>query len=1042
MKIQNKMGCGYIIIFLLSCWMSFIVTPVTAAEKVTYIGGIHYPKNFHYDNLAVDVVGRIYLSQRGSNRFQVYNKFGSHIDSLVVEGRPYFSRGGDFIVDKRGNILLVDATQNLLVKIDPDGKILFQAGSRGSGDGQFRMPCGVEINSEGILYIADMGNYRIVRYNDQGIYLGEISSGDNLTSGSENYRLVQDRYTGAAILKKPIIKAPMAVSINKDGDVFVLEGKQKFVFIYNSVNEYLGNIDLRAASDIQDIQPIDMSVEGDTIFIADTKYDNIKVFDIKGTYLHSIGSKGTGEGQFYLLKSVFSKNNLLYVLDAGNNRVQIFSYGEPSSKRIENTKEWTTHPTVGIFDFQDNKGPSLKAASKINGITISKMLTQALQISDNFKVMENKKLNKILEKLKFDSSSGFTKDTVSKIGKKSGLDVGITGTLSFLEKAVQIEANLLNMKNGIVITVVHKSVSNESQIQDAVTNMAVEMERAYLNRLRAPDSPKGIYPIPGHKSIYLRWEENREDNVVGYNIFQSDLSEGPYKKIDSVRKNEYTVNDLPDSAELYFKISALNSEGKESPLSPPAAGRTRKLPDFGQILKIKSETLPKKIAFSWSAPEKESVEAYLIYRSPDKNGDYSLVGKTTETSFSESGLDDGIEYFYKIRKVYSNGILSDYSNSFSCTTDARPLAVTELEAISDLTQKILIQWKARTEDKDILEYKIYRSDRAEGDFKLIKKLSARKRKYMDSKLKNNTTYYYKLKTIDKVGLESDFSVHCFATTKDIPPTPVSLTAEGNLPRKIKLTWSPNTDRENLTFSVYRSESASGSFVLLGKTQKPQYLDSNLPDAHQYFYFVSSKDKDSLISNPSEIVAATTKALPSAPKGVKAISKQPRKVTVVWDQNPEPDSDHYLIYFSEKFNKSFSKIGSTKQPIFVDDNNGKGRKNNTMYFYKITAVDMDGLESPYSETVQAVTKSQPSVPTNVVTEYQNQSLIVSWTPVTGTDIYGYEIYKNGKKISVEKNNLYVDKNIEKNKSYTYQITAMDTDQLVSEKSQKITFKIPE
>ncbi len=57
---------------------------------------------------------------------------------------------------------IVDGASNPRVQVfDTNGHFLTKVGTTGSGDGQFKKPEHVSIDSEGILYVVDRGNARM-----------------------------------------------------------------------------------------------------------------------------------------------------------------------------------------------------------------------------------------------------------------------------------------------------------------------------------------------------------------------------------------------------------------------------------------------------------------------------------------------------------------------------------------------------------------------------------------------------------------------------------------------------------------------------------------------------------------------------------------------------------------------------------------------------------------------------------------------------------------------------------------------------------------
>ncbi len=66
------------------------------------------------------------------------------------------------------------------------------------------------------------------------------------------------------------------------------------------------------------------------IFVADCWNHRIQVFDVDGSFIRKWGSFGQADGQFYFPRGVavlqkHPTQNLVYVTDSGNNRVQIFT---------------------------------------------------------------------------------------------------------------------------------------------------------------------------------------------------------------------------------------------------------------------------------------------------------------------------------------------------------------------------------------------------------------------------------------------------------------------------------------------------------------------------------------------------------------------------------------------------------------------------------------------------------------------------------------------------------------------------------------------
>jgi tripartite motif-containing protein 71 len=58
-------------------------------------------------------------------------------------------------------VYVTDVNNNRIQKFGSDGAFITSWGSEGSGEGQFLEPEGIDIDTEGNVYVADTGNFRI-----------------------------------------------------------------------------------------------------------------------------------------------------------------------------------------------------------------------------------------------------------------------------------------------------------------------------------------------------------------------------------------------------------------------------------------------------------------------------------------------------------------------------------------------------------------------------------------------------------------------------------------------------------------------------------------------------------------------------------------------------------------------------------------------------------------------------------------------------------------------------------------------------------------
>ncbi len=351
---------------------------------------------------------------------------------------------------------------------------------------------------------------------------------------------------------------------------------------------------------------------------------------------------------------------------------------------------------------------------------------------------------------------------------------------------------------------------------------------------------------------------------------------------------------------------------------------------------------------------------------------------------------------------------------------------------------------------DIKEYIVSRAISESGPYKEIKRLSTKKRasfSFKDGDIQPDWTYYYRYHVLTKKGFISPVSEAASAATRGIPLSPQGLKAKGGMVKSILIEWKPPPDPEVRGYIIYRSSSPAGPFVEIQKMRgknKSSFLDGGtvkekLTDGTPYYYRIRSYNKVNMLSQESEIIFARTKKVPHVPLGLKALGGQAKRISLSWDPNPEKDIRHYVIYRSDDVANGYKKI--TAEPGDKTDFADTKLADGTTYYYRIRAVDVDGLESELSETVSVTTKALPSIPKGIKAEGGRGKVTLSWEANPEVDITRYHIYKEKtlgfKKIGFTEGISYTDKNLRDGKTYTYKITAVDRDGLESPFSQEIS-----
>ncbi len=123
---------------------------------------------------------------------------------------------------------------------------------------------------------------------------------------------------------------PMGLDVDGAGNVYVVDNSARLVQVYDGNGKHLRTL---ADGGQLFVRPSGIAVDakGERIYVVDTGgIDNdkhrVRVFDAQtGQHLLDFGTRGSGPGEFNLPRDVtIGKDGLLYVVDGGNFRVQIF----------------------------------------------------------------------------------------------------------------------------------------------------------------------------------------------------------------------------------------------------------------------------------------------------------------------------------------------------------------------------------------------------------------------------------------------------------------------------------------------------------------------------------------------------------------------------------------------------------------------------------------------------------------------------------------------------------------------------------------------
>jgi len=360
------------------------------------------------------------------------------------------------------------------------------------------------------------------------------------------------------------------------------------------------------------------------------------------------------------------------------------------------------------------------------------------------------------------------------------------------------------------------------------------------------------------------------------------------------------------------------------------------------------------IAIEWKKVDAiDGLGYYIIRADMQRDGKFKRVG-TVQNKYATHYLDTELEanskYAYKISLFTSKGFESRASNSIDVSTLPNIQSVSLIQTISDMPQQIKVLWRPHTNPR-IAKYIIERTSPTEPKWKEVAEVKQRYSvEYIDTKLGNNKTFMYRIKSVTFDGIVSDPSDISSATTKPLPRQISELEATTILPKKIQLSWGKSVTQDVVSYNIYRASSATGSYSKLGNAllEHNRFDDVISEDGKIYFYKITTVDKDKLESNIEEVkpVMGSTLEKPKMPK-VTLAQIQGNKMILNWDAGDDRATS-YNIYkiANEGWSSKEKLIPNVTELRFEDPDVVRGIE----YSYSIQAVDKHGLVSVKTEEV--------------------------------------------------------------------------------------------
>lgn len=259
-------------------------------------------------SVVTDSHNRIIVTDPGVRGIHVFDfeqqkyKFLSH-----PEGKDALRAPQCVAVDKQDNIYVTDSDAGKVFVFDAGGKLRHVIGSLKGGEGFFKRPTGIAVDSDAQrIYVTDTLRDKVYVLDMQGSVLQNFGKNGS-QPGEFNYP-TELRLAGERLL---VVDA-------MNFRIQVLDRSGSFQYAIGQIGDDTGDF----------FRPKGVALDSEGhIYSADSLSNLVQVFNREGQLLYYFGKKGTGFGDFQMPAGVFiDRNDRVYVVDSHNRRVEVFQY--------------------------------------------------------------------------------------------------------------------------------------------------------------------------------------------------------------------------------------------------------------------------------------------------------------------------------------------------------------------------------------------------------------------------------------------------------------------------------------------------------------------------------------------------------------------------------------------------------------------------------------------------------------------------------------------------------------------------------------------
>ncbi len=261
----------------------------------------------------------------------------------IGTGPGQFAQPTGIAVDTAGFVYVTDYLTHRVQKFTSTGNFVTSWGSPGT-PGALNLPWGIAVDPAGTVYVGDYGDLRVYRFTNDGQYLGSLnasvtplgiavgpsgvyvcdSTGDRVLKFDPSGSLVGS--FGSSGNAPGQFVEPSGIAVDAHDNIYVTDEGLHRVTVYSSSGVLVRTWGREGQSPGELYRPYGAAITAQGTLQVACFDSRIEEFRLNGTFVQQWGGLGADDGQFgNILEIAVGPENTIYVVDAGNLRIQYFS---------------------------------------------------------------------------------------------------------------------------------------------------------------------------------------------------------------------------------------------------------------------------------------------------------------------------------------------------------------------------------------------------------------------------------------------------------------------------------------------------------------------------------------------------------------------------------------------------------------------------------------------------------------------------------------------------------------------------------------------